>query len=492
MSDPVEPIPPIASSRWKQIYPSSKHELGYPVKTPQSHLDALEESLHKAYSEIEDLKDELVIVNKAHKQEHMMIKQEMMLDILKANESADKRVSTLNREKHYLQLYANEQKKEAIEIKGRLEALSTRYAKTLTDMNMYRQEAEHLQSLNKTMEEDLDELRRIENEDAAHRKKQAQGLPPAYGCLDDEDHQPPYVLHKDGGTFDIASLKRSVRAKFSHNLVDAQIRTNDLRSSICPNDKAKADMNIFWSASIALKESCARLKAALECAKTAYNGSISELVAMCRLPGASKFKTKATITREFGRCNAHRDYIADRIAKLILELSWRVIGACELRPRTLRLTSEAKAKLGLAYRDVDDCLLEALRDACSSSDEKHGTPYEIRDRKAQALFEYQSYLTQVETLLKKFSGLRAGVSYQYFNKSMAWLCEKVETERFHQANAVPQASNSAAPAGPRRADENMMPAVLEFPTARDSSTREISTYEEYLQAFPNDARWLLS
>jgi hypothetical protein len=72
-------------------------------------------------------------------------------------------------------------------------------------------EIEHLQNVNATTMSDLDELREIGNEDATKRRDEHIGLPPSYGNLDDEDRFPPYSTHEDGGTIEVALLKRETR-----------------------------------------------------------------------------------------------------------------------------------------------------------------------------------------------------------------------------------------------------------------------------------------
>lgn len=68
---------------------------------------------------------------------------------------------------------------------------------------MYRSETEHLSHNIRTLEEDLDELRRIENEQKAKTQQKNLGLPPAYGDLDDVDEMAPHMRHKDAGILEV-------------------------------------------------------------------------------------------------------------------------------------------------------------------------------------------------------------------------------------------------------------------------------------------------
>ena len=437
MSDPIEPNLAASSSKLRPVYKTSKPENGYPVRIPQSHLDALQASIREAQLRIADLEQELEEQAQANEQQQLIVKQNVMLDHIKATETFEKKINTLKRERHFLHVDVVQQKKEAMEAKAKLSTMTEKYNTAFANWQTYKVEVEHLQSVNKTFEEDIDELRQIENENAALRRQQAQGLPPAYASLEDEDQAPPYWQHKDNGVFDTAHLKRNVRNQYMQRLLNAQARTEAARASPHLNDKAGGDTMVFYGASTALSEACGSLKRALDSAQDVVSTRFLELMAKCKASGVADPGTAIQFERQQIKCShARRDYIADRIAKLILDLSWRVISACELRPTSLHLTAYEKAKLGLAFKDVDDTLLEALRAAFSYAEDESGDRAKVRARKAQMLFEYQAYLTQIQTLAYKFRLLRAGVGFSYFTRSQIWLCEKVETERYHQANTV--------------------------------------------------------
>ena len=98
----------------------------------------------------------------------------------------------------------------------------------IRDWNRDKTRLEHAHAEIKTLEEDLAQLRQIENEDAANRRRRAQGLPPAYGALDDEDFMAANQIHRDDGSVEVARLKRAVRTDFVRKLDYAQVRRDSL------------------------------------------------------------------------------------------------------------------------------------------------------------------------------------------------------------------------------------------------------------------------
>lgn len=443
MSDITEQSLPPSASSLRERNNARNAEPRSPARDPQGHLEALEYRLTKNQYETAELQAQLREQREMYDHNTMVLKQEMMLDIVKINEVADKKIKTLNREKYYLQKEAGEHKGEIANIKLRLDTLTSKYNKTLADMNAYKDETEHLSAENKSLEEDVDALRQIENEEAARRLQQSQGLPPAYGSLNDKDQLPPYQQHRDSGAFDVASFKRSIRSQFITALLDAESRSQTLRSSTDPNAQASADASMFYCTSLALSDACRQLRTALDAAQSVLSTNFVELAVKVNPGCLSTPETKREISRQIAR----RDYVADRIAKLILDLSWRVVSACELRPTILRLSSQDKAKVALAYKEADEVLLEALRQAFSGSDTSNNgqrqqvAPAEILDtcvltRRPHIVYEYQDYLTQIEAICKRFANLHAGLSYRYFSKTDYWLCEQVEAERVNHANGA--------------------------------------------------------
>lgn len=117
------------------------------------------------------------------------------------------------------------------------------------------------------------------------------------------------------------------------------------------------------------------------------------------------------------------DDMAYRTVEFILELGWKAVSACELRASAFYLTVGEKSRASLAFKEVDECLLEALKRGPGS------------DRHEMLVYELQGYLTQARAIQGSFALIHARSGYNYFDKSVEWLTEQVESERMRQANA---------------------------------------------------------
>ena len=444
MPQPISPASPTTSSSSKHTYGESKADPSRYFKSLQSQIQELEDCKAQDQYYIAELQRQIREDSSTHQQEVtelqqdlMAVKQDMMLDMLKVREDGEKKLQISCRAKMHVQQQADELKTETATLKQKVDTLTSKYTKALTDSCSYRDEVEHLQAQKKSLEEDVDALRQIENEEAARREHLSQGLPPAYGELNDKDQLPPYSQHKDSGAFDVASFKKTVRSQFMHTLSDAESRRGTLRNSTQIRDLNEADNMMFYTLSIALCDACRQLRTALDAAQSVLSTHIIQLAAKANTKDLSDLTTKPEVKSQIAR----REYIADRVAKLILDLSGRVVAACALRPTILRLSSQEKAKLGLAYAEADQCLLEALRHAFSNSNGNTSKdPNEVSETKslqdskaepkANVAYEYQGYLMQVQTAQDHFLSLGAGISYCYFSRAISWLEEQVETERF--------------------------------------------------------------
>jgi hypothetical protein len=168
----------------------------------------------------------------AEAEDHKRNKQDMLLTVMQERERRDKAESNLRLEQvrnahsdAAWQLQVN-----TAEEVLRKECAAHQRAQAVSEANLQRErtkrrnvqlvtqglqaEIDHLRDVNATIMSDLHELRVLESEAAAKRKDQHLGLPPAYGNLDDEDRFPPYSRHEDGGTIEVAHLKREARQFF--------------------------------------------------------------------------------------------------------------------------------------------------------------------------------------------------------------------------------------------------------------------------------------
>ena len=434
-TDCLESRPRSKRPRPALIYDAGKVDDGIIVRAKDSNYNSVGE-LHDRYAvaltKIADLKQTVAVERQRltteqqwHYQEVQQVRQNVLLDIVKMNESAERERKKLRVEKYYAQRYAREQEEEVAKYKGEVQTERMKAVSLSRAMDMCREDAEHYQNLNKVLDDDLDELRQIENDDAATRKLQTKGLPPAYGSLEDEEQQPPYRLHKDSGAFDVASFKSIVREGFMRSLTDAHAVAESARADENLVDKASPDIAFFVCVSLALADACRQLKAAIAYARDLHLVEVRKLSDADWNPEVHEPGQRHR--RQVRRSIARLDYVADRVAKVILDLGWRVVSACELRPASLRLTREEHARVALAHKEVDECLLEAFRNAFNVENDS--------PRQNSILFEENGFLTQVDALRQRFRLLRAGVSYKYFEKALAWLGEQVEAGRCLEASA---------------------------------------------------------
>jgi endonuclease/exonuclease/phosphatase family metal-dependent hydrolase len=312
--------------------------------------------------------------------------------------------------------------------------------------NAHQAEIEHLKAVNATMMSDLNELRELENEVAAKHKDEHLGLPPAYGSLNDEDRFPPYSTHEDGGTIEVAHLKREIRQKFDAIVNKALLSEVEKRSKL----------ELFGTLADGLSKACFGLRRLLDIAPsipvscvrkpTDYGGYIeSQLRTLTDsiheelLGPGNKNKSLELKHPKFMNDVLHHEpytylpgyaimqrensapYVADRIAKLILELLWRFVTACEIRPGVgtspnAERTSQLIASIMLHFTQVDLVLLKALQLAFS-----HRT----------STTKLQYHLSQLQGLNQLFMSQMFGqvANRRFLARTRIWLNEQVEKER---------------------------------------------------------------
>lgn len=122
-------------------------------------------------------------------------------------------------------------------------------------------------------------------------------------------------------------------------------------------------------------------------------------------------------------------YVADRVTKLLLELLWRTISTCELRPsQPSHSNAMFDHTLPVMHTSVDEAVIKALPLAFA---------------KSHSLAAFQNYLTQFDILAKRFKTLGISMTpgvhnalthFDFFPKTLLWLNEQVEKERELKAN----------------------------------------------------------
>jgi hypothetical protein len=406
---------------------------------------------------ISKLEAELVEQRAFTEQAQNRVKQDMMMDIMREKEK-------LRKVEEAAKLAKRLHEKEASEYKVKLEKAAEKSLVERTQtlsaqraIESYRLETEHLHHLNATQQSDLQDLRVVDVEDRRARNDGRRDLPPAYGNLDDEDRFPPYSQQADAGSIELANLKHEVRRKFERKIDKA----------LAKPDKGS---NTFCLLSAALNRVSQCLTTILDFAKDApvsraYEQSIvsqirdnglseqliatkvqladtpsTPAVAPIETPGGpnEKSATKKTKCRRQNRAarptvtliqsaNA-APYVADRITKLLLELLWRTVSACELRSTQGSLDAMFDHTLPVMHTSVDEAVIKALPLAFS---------------KSRSLAAFQNYLTQFDILAKKFKTLGISMTpgihnalthFDFFPKTLLWLNEQVEKERELKAN----------------------------------------------------------
>ena len=315
----------------------------------------------------------------------LKVKQDMMLDRIMQEDANVKKLHQAQKEKHGIQKCADAHKIVRLELERKLSTMTEKFDSTTARANNLQQDSDHLQAVIKILYGDLDELRQLESEEVARRKKQKQGLPPPYQDFRRRDQQAPYEQHTDNGSFDENKLEDTVKEDFD----DALIKAHKDRVTYLKSDnitlKTKGNSIIFTATANALAVACLRLRPVLR----------------------------------------STDDMHDWIAEFLLELSWIAVSACEVRPTTIYLTTQEKNRAGLAFREVDELLLEALKQGFDDIDPE----YEL------LVYELQTHLTRTLALQKSFMMVNTRTGYDYFDKTVEWLSEQVQYWRQMQANS---------------------------------------------------------
>lgn len=276
-----------------------------------------------------------------------------------------------------------------------------------------------MQAVNTTLEGDINELRQIQNETIA--SKRPPGLPPAYGSLNEEDLA-PYQLHKDSGALVVAALKQGARERFSRRLSELASLAHDDGSPLSIENTASAGVKTLYHSTVALYEATLSLDTALRSKHAIYSTDVRTMSG-----------------RNADRIPTQQCFVASRIANIILELGWLMVGLNEMRPKPRNFSPRTLSVLKIMYTQVDDVLVEALRqwNAESSFLGRIIRP----DHQHSRLMEFQRYLSQFTALRGKIASLVYSSVHSWtvdlLGKSHQYLQDAVETERMQAANCYP-------------------------------------------------------
>lgn len=151
------------------------------------------------------------------------VKQDMFQDIMKLTELLEEAKQDAARTKRRCEIEITQWRAKLADATKIIVAANNQVMDANRLAEAHRVSAEHMQDVNATLQSDINELRSIEAEDTRERarKNRARDLPPAYGDLNDDTRFPPYSQHADGGSIEVAHLKRAVCRGFETMLQQA-------------------------------------------------------------------------------------------------------------------------------------------------------------------------------------------------------------------------------------------------------------------------------
>lgn len=344
---------------------------------------SLQEQLVKAEAQIAELRDALAAKDKGV----LRLKQDLMLDRLLYEEAEAKKHHALLREKCSIQNLATDRLQKLTETTQKLDTITAKWKQAQLRVDLHEEEHEHWNHAMKLLRSDLDDAMGLANVEAQRRRRTKEGLPPAYDKYQQCSNMPPYEHHDDAGEFDKTQFEEAIRKEFDVALKTAHKERMDLQESEHECQRFQGDSVLFVALSKCLQ----------------------------RTP--TKLQTFVTSTEATGFW----------VSQFILELGWKAVSACELRPATIFLTPDEKAKAAIAFGDADEALLTALMKGVL------GTSPGMEDG-GMVVYELQRFLSQTLALQRDLMNLDVRISYRYFEKSVEWLEAQVEMLRALQAN----------------------------------------------------------
>ncbi|KXT17602.1 hypothetical protein AC579_10132 [Pseudocercospora musae] len=324
------------------------------------------------------------------------------------------------------------------------------------------------QSTLRAVENDLTELQRLENEERVQREDTRRGEPPAYNSIaDQKGYLPPYEAHRhrDHSTFSIATLTELTQGRFDAALERAVQRSLELRESADRRLVGSAGSELFAAASEALAATAKDLNRVM-------NHTLET-----QLKGNAR-------KRSFAASSKHPIYIAEHVARLLIDSLHNLLAAMDLRGYCgAHMTGSQKLANGVHFRQIDDTLLLAIQtrlestvvekvksSGCSRCESHHCGGYCAR------LHTASYYLGIVKSIRKKVDDVcsrdRQGT---HFKETIAWLKDTIETERAQAATVAPPRARQGSPT-PVMGDDEMAQAirnsqmVLERPVVQPNNT----------------------
>lgn len=262
------------------------------------------------------------------------------------------------------------------------------YAQTLQSM------VEHTNTVANTLECDLVELQRLDNEEAAERHRNNRGEPPSYESLQDmRSYRTPYEANRnqDAGAMTLDHVKAVIRSNFMRDLAGANRSSLALREYGDESQVSGAGFHLFHTAMLAFVTACMQLNALLDRAVEGRLdlGSMHTQYGVDQLPSWKPSTVRNTTTNDKEACihpadgtpawepasenmpTAHnadsRDLssivaTADIVAEMIYDLCTHIFAALDVREYSSEQLCNGKfSRLGVWLRVADDTLLKALK-----------------------------------------------------------------------------------------------------------------------------------
>ncbi|KAK4575408.1 hypothetical protein LTR86_001262 [Recurvomyces mirabilis] len=296
----------------------------------------------------------------------------------------------------------------------------------------------------KTAQEDIEALRRIEIDVRAEQDRAEERyntLPPAYGSL--PEPEPRYrgvVPHEavDSGVLTIANLKHTVRTEFMANVKMFRKMQDSLRNkAIGCIQHNNADGAYIRGVHEAFGDACRNIGAVMDRAVVAIGDFTSLRAILHGEEPTGGLTTAAAFREELQKSEARHGFVADRTAKLLLDLAVRLVSALELRPLHVGAAFgyEEKNEIALVWSSFDATLSKSLR--CLSKVTGGTTSSQI----IETCIQLQTFLAQVKALQEVMGSVRVrtGVGYygafarygegKYLGETSEWLVDQLEVWR---------------------------------------------------------------
>lgn len=356
----------------------------------------------KAQADVARMKEEMAEKNKLCNQIELRVKQDMMLDLMRERERTTKFEFALEKERRHARAMADAHHKQLLDSESSITFERNRFLAASAEAKSWRTEVEHYQNLTVGLESDMEELRKLNDEDRAKQHHLNTGLPPPFGSIDDPDRLPPWDRHKDSGPLFLSTAKRRLRVQLDRAAASSLAKSVEIARHYGSGvGSSMASVEVMQSMTQALHRTAQTLKKLLH------------------------YADEVRVVRANGKTSRTVEYLdshvaANQIVEILLDALWRTASIADIRPATPKFSLRDKAEMGTIFSSADDVLLTGFQAAFVGKRELH---------------DLQRRLTQVTALRTEFFKWRLDLQSLFFGNSHMWLSEQVEKEREMAASA---------------------------------------------------------